>query len=90
MTHTGTAGAVHELDVRREHVLDPVPVDRVRVPAAHLHELEVLVAGELGDARDERSRRPRVPVLVDEAHRVAYATLRQPGAVLGQLQSLGE
>ena len=42
----GAARPVHELDVRREHVLDAVSVDGVRVPAAHLHELEVVGAGE--------------------------------------------
>ena len=42
----GAARAVHELDVRREHVLDAVSVDGVRVPAADLHELEVVGARE--------------------------------------------
>ena len=66
---------MHELDVRREDVLDAVAVDGVRVAAADLHELEVVVAGELGDPRDQRARRGRVAVLVDEAHR---ACLRDP------------
>ena len=38
------ARAVHQLDGLGQDVLDAVPVDRVRVPAAHLHELEVVVA----------------------------------------------
>ena len=34
------ARAVHQLDAVGQHVLDAVAVDRVGVPAAHLHELE--------------------------------------------------
>ena len=41
-----------------QHVLDAVAVDGVGVAAAHLHELEAVAAGELGDARDERRGRP--------------------------------
>ena len=85
------ARAVHELDGRGEHVLDAVAVDRVRVPAAHLHELEVIVAGELGDPRHQGARRGRIAILVDEAHRAAYAagrrlrdTVRRPLQALGQ------
>ena len=62
------ARSVHQLDGLGEDVLDPVPVDGVRVPAAHLHQLEVVVAGELGDLRHQRARRGRIAVLVDEAH----------------------
>ena len=36
-----TARAVHELDVGRQQVVDAVLVDRVGVPAAHLHDLVV-------------------------------------------------
>ena len=46
------ARPVHELDLVRQEVLDPVPVDRVGVPAAHLHDLAVS-----GPAR--RARRAR-------------------------------
>ena len=62
------ARPVHQLDLLGQHVLDAVAVDGVRVAAAHLHELEVVVAGELGDARDEAPGRRRVAVLVDEPH----------------------
>ncbi len=34
----GTARSVNELDVLRQHVAQPVAVDRVRVPAAHFHD----------------------------------------------------
>jgi hypothetical protein len=64
----GAAGSVHQLDRRRQDVLDPVPVDRVRVAPAHLHQLEMAVAGELGDLRDEGACGGRVAILVDEAH----------------------
>ena len=50
--------AVDELDVRGQEVVDAVLVDRVRVPAAHLHDL-VVTAGldERQDlARDARDR----------------------------------
>ena len=39
-----TAGPVHQLDGGGQDVLDPVPVDRVGVTSAHLHELELVVA----------------------------------------------
>ena len=59
ITHTGQPGPVDQLDVRGQHVLDAVAVDGVGVAAAHLHELEVVVAGQLGDAGDQaRGRRP--------------------------------
>ena len=44
------AGAVHELDVGRQQVVDAVLVDRVRVAAADLHDL-VVAAGL--DGRDD-------------------------------------
>ncbi len=62
------ARAVHQLHRRGQDVLDPVPVDGVGVAAAHLHELEVVAAGEFGDLRHQRPGRRRVAVLVDEAH----------------------
>src|ERR671937_243413 len=38
--HTDRAtGAVHEVDLRRQHVFDAVLVDRVRMAAADLHQL---------------------------------------------------
>ena len=62
------ARPVHQLDGLGQDVLDPVAVDRVRVAAAHLHELEVVVAGEVGDPRHQRACRGGIAVLVDEAH----------------------
>ena len=47
---------MHELDRLGQHVFDAVAIDRVRVAAAHLHELEVVVGGQFGDARDQRAR----------------------------------
>ena len=48
------AGAVDELDVRRQQVVDPVLVDRVRVAAADLHHL--VVAARLDGRRGSRPR----------------------------------
>ncbi len=66
------AGAVHELDVRRQQVVDAVLVDRVRVAAADLHHL--VVAARLdqrqdlaGDGAAERG----VAELVDVLHAAA-------------------
>ena len=47
ITHTGQPGPCTSSTVLGQHVLDAVPVDGVRVAAAHLHELEVVVAGQL-------------------------------------------
>ena len=57
ITHTGQPGPVDQLDVGRQHVLDAVAVDGVGVAAAHLHELEVVVAGQLGDVGHEAAGR---------------------------------
>ena len=56
ITHTGQPGSVDELDVRREQVVDPVLVDRVRVPAAHLHQL--VVPSRLDERQDLGGHRP--------------------------------
>ena len=65
------SGAVHELDVGRQQVVDPVLVDRVRVTAAHLHQL-VVPAGL--DHRQDLDRDGAADVgvaeLVDELHAV--------------------
>ncbi len=50
-------------------MLNTMAVDGVRVPAAHLHELEVVVTRQRRDLGNQRPRCGRVPVLVDEAHR---------------------
>ncbi len=62
------AGSVHQLDGLGQQVLDSVPVDGVRVTAAHLHELELVACRELGDRLDQRARGRRVPEFVDELH----------------------
>ena len=50
------AGAVHELDAVGQQRLDPVAVDRVRVPAADLHQL--VGAARLHEAPESRRRAP--------------------------------
>ena len=59
---------MHHLDRLRQDVFDAVPVDRVRVATAHLHELEALVTSQFDDPPDQRTGGDRVAVLVDEAH----------------------
>ena len=59
---------MHELDVARQQVLDAVLEDRVRVAAAHLHDLPVLVAGLVRDARPQRAREVGVAELICELH----------------------
>ena len=64
------AGAVHQGDGLRQVVLEAVLVDRVGVPAAHLHEL--VGAARLAERRYLRGERVslvRVPEFVDEPHR---------------------
>ncbi len=63
------ARPVDELHGGRQDVFDPVAVDGVGVAAAYLHELEVVVAGQLGDPSHEGPGGDGVPVFVDEAHR---------------------
>ena len=63
------AGAVDELDVRRQQVVDAVLVDRVRVPAAHLHDL--VVAARLDGRQDlagQGAAELGIAELVDELH----------------------
>ena len=69
ITQTGQPGPVYELDVRGQQVVDAVLVDRVRVPAAHLHDL-VVAAGldRRHDLARERTPELGVAVLVDELH----------------------
>ena len=71
-----TAGAVHELDVLGQVILDAVAIDRVGVPAAHLHDL-VVPAGlaQCGDLPPEHCRQVGVAELVDELHRVTPRSL---------------
>ena len=67
-----TARTVHEVDLGRDELLDPVLVDGVRVPTAHLHDLDRPV--RLDELRELTGKLPREltrPVLVDEPHGVA-------------------
>ncbi len=74
-----TAGSVHQLDGFGQQVLDSVPVDGVRVTAAHLHELEMVGARQLGDGLDQRTCGRRVPEFVDESHCVStLLVMRSP------------
>ena len=63
-------GAVDQLDVLGEQVVDAVLVDRVRVPAAHLHQLVVTAwLDRLEDLPGERAPDLGVAELVHVAHR---------------------
>ena len=74
------AGPVHELDVGRQQVVDAVLVDRVRVAAAHLHDLVVAARvdrrgdlgrdgpAELGVAELVDVLHARSPAQMDERH----------------------
>ena len=62
------SGAVHQLDAIRQELIEAVLVDRVRVPAAHLHELAPVPGGELLDAPQEGGDQSRIAVLVDVFH----------------------
>ena len=68
----GTARPVHELDVRRQQIVDAVLVDRVGVAAADLHHL-VVAAGldQRQDLAGERAAELGVAELVDELHAAA-------------------
>jgi hypothetical protein len=66
------AGPVDELDVGRQQVVEAVLVDRVRVPAAHLHDL--VVATRLDDREDlagQCAAELGVAELVDVLHAIA-------------------
>jgi hypothetical protein len=63
------AGPVHEVDLRRNEVLEPVLVDRVRVPAADLHDLQLAARlNERGKLVRKLLRQLAGAVLVDEPH----------------------
>src|SRR5690606_7782656 len=85
-------GPMDQLDIRGEEIGHPVAVDRVRVPAADLHDLVVAVGvGHLPDLAGERAAERCIPELVDELHPVpsisslasaapACTSTRSPGA----------
>src|SRR5262249_46467917 len=75
----GAARPVHELDVGGQEIVDPVLVDGVRVPTAHLHDL-VVPAGLDGaeDLAGERLAEAGVAELVDEPHPAASALMAVP------------
>ena len=75
----GAAGPVDELDLGRQQVLEPVAVDRVRVPAADLHDPHRLA--RLDERRDlgrEPARELGRAVLVDVLHAAPRARARGP------------
>src|SRR5207344_1365481 len=83
--------AVHELHVGRQQVVDAVLVDRVRVPAAHLHDLVVAArVDRRGDLRRDGAPQLGVTELVDVLHAgagprwasatPAWTSRRSPGA----------
>ena len=59
--------AVQERDQGRQQLLEPEARDRVRLPAAHLHDAP-RSRGDPGDRRRQRARALRVSVLVDVLH----------------------
>jgi len=64
------AGAVHQLDVLGQQVVDAVLVDRVRVAPAHLHQLVVTVGLSLcRDLGGQRLTELCVAIFVDVLHR---------------------
>ena len=66
---------VDQADLRRKQVLDSVPVDRVRVPAADLHQLDrASRLGERGDLGRELARDLGRAKLVDEPHGASPTT----------------
>ncbi len=75
------ARAVDELERRREQALEPVPVDRVGVPAAHLHHPHRLAdRQERGDLGRQGVGKRRVAVLVHVPH-VAASVSRRSSAI---------
>ena len=79
ITHTGQPGPWTSSTFVRQQVVDPVLVDRVGVPAAHLHHL-VVAAGLDGreDLAGQRAAELGVAELVDELH-AAQHLQRGPG-----------
>ena len=72
------ARSVHELDVRRQQVVDAVLVDRVRVAAADLHDL--VVAGRIhgrGDLGRDGAAELGVAELVDVLHAGARSSTHE-------------
>ncbi len=83
----GAAGAVDELDLGRQQVLEAVAVDRVRVTAAHLHHAPGLAGRhEPRDLGGEPPRQLRRAVLVDVLHaRSQPASSAMPGVAEQQV-----
>ena len=80
----GAAGAVDELDVLGEEVVDAVLVDGVGVPAADLHQLVVAVRVDLvQDLAGQDAAELGIAELVDELH--AGHLLRFASGVCGRV-----
>ena len=60
-----------QFDVVGQQVFDAVPVNGVSVPAAHLHELEVVGAAsrQVFDGSQQLAGRSRIAEFVNEFHR---------------------
>src|SRR5208283_5020651 len=72
-----TAGTVDELDVHGQQVIDAVPVDRVGVTAADLHQLVMPSRfDEREDLAGERPPERGVPELVHEPHVLTHTFAR--------------
>ena len=62
------AGAVYQLDAGRQDLLDSVAVDGMGMPAAYLHELELLVARQALDLGKEQLGHDGVAILIHKFH----------------------
>ena len=81
ITQTGQPGPCTSSTSGRQQVADPVPVDRVGVPAADLHDPHLLAGhDERRDLGRERAGQLGRAVLVDEPHDAASASTRERDA----------
>ena len=73
----GAARPVHQLEPGRQQLVDPVLVDRVRVPAADLHDRQLAARRHrLGELARERPRQLARAELVDVLHAAPSAVFR--------------
>ena len=81
MTQTGQPGPWTSSTSSGKQRVEPVPVDRVRVPAADLHELHVMTGlDERAQLGGDRRHRLRAPVLVDVLHAESSASIASPSS----------
>ena len=75
------AGPVDHADIGGQQVFQAVARDRVRVPAAELHEIIIAIGRGLGgDAPGDRAGEAPVAIFVDMSHDVAPANARGEAA----------